>query len=279
MNEKLAGRNSVTASDFTTANQITMTKFTAVASGTATEILTRVKASTTGTITAGIYTDSSGSPAARIAAGAFIVPSGVERDIPIVMLTPVSLVSGTVYWLAFNSSVSIVGYKTETAVSKYKAAAFTDLPDPAGSGYSNLTTSSSILSAWNIRHLIISPNLKENTILYNNVIVFSEDDNKNLLIGTASSGNGDKILRVQRNDLKSQDDVDDCAAAILAKLTRKTYDGYLQAPINCGQELYDVIRVNDTVNPTAINYRVLGYSMEINPMTGKHTMSLKVGGV
>lgn len=148
MTIKLVGRDDIAISGPNGANYIVMTKFTAVATGNVTEMRFRVAASVAGNVTIGIYADSSGSPAALLGQKATAVSSGLERVITVALDSAISVVNGTPYWIAFNSSAAIVGAKTETGVRKYKAATYAPLPDPAGTGYSDDTAYQDITAGW-----------------------------------------------------------------------------------------------------------------------------------
>ncbi len=149
MTVKLAGRDDVAASTANGSNNILMTKYTASATGGATEIKLRVMASVAGNVTIGIYADSAGAPAALLGtSSSTAVSSGAEREITIALLAEVQITSGTAYWVAFNSSANIVAAKSEVAVRKYKGAAYGALPDPAGAGYTDETTYTDVTSIW-----------------------------------------------------------------------------------------------------------------------------------
>jgi hypothetical protein len=83
----------------------------------------------------GIYSDSAGIPTTRLdTVGSTAVVSGWNT----ITFPSVSIVSGTAYWLATNSSVFdlVSGITNGTGVDRYKALTYTDpFPNPAGGGY------------------------------------------------------------------------------------------------------------------------------------------------
>jgi hypothetical protein len=149
MTVQLIGRDDVAISTPNFANYILMTKYTASASGSVTELRFRAVASTTGNVTIGMYADSGGEPTGNpLGQKAVAVSSGAERVITVTLDSPISVVSGTAYWIAYNSDATLVGAKQETAVRRYKSAAYAALPSPVGTGYTPETTYSDITSGW-----------------------------------------------------------------------------------------------------------------------------------
>jgi hypothetical protein len=153
MTTKLVGRDDVAASGFSAeANRVFLTKYTAVATGTLTEIHVRVKANAAGNIILGIYADDgtgnnpTGNPLATTASTA--VTSGSERSVTVALTSSLSVTTGTVYWLACNNDCgNIFGYKTEASRYFYKNLTYGALPSPYGTGWTGPTTTEEIIIA------------------------------------------------------------------------------------------------------------------------------------
>jgi len=136
------------------ANNIILLKITAGYTGVVTEFRFRADAGVAGNVVFGLYADSAGSPGALLGQTATLaVASGTrEREIKVPLTTAISITSGTAYWIGYNSSGDIVGAIASAATArKYKAAAFAALPNPAGTGYSDATTVTDIISIWGLR--------------------------------------------------------------------------------------------------------------------------------
>ena len=67
---------------------------------------------------------------------------------------------------------------------------------------------------------------------------------------------------------------------MLRKASLGALDGEVTAPVNCGQELYDVIAVTDAVaGLSAAKRRVLGLALRYSAATGAYEQRLRLGGV
>ena len=170
-----------------------------------------------------------------------------------------------------------MGYKTETAVTKYKAAAYGALPNPAGTGYTNVTTYSCVLSTWNRVHLINQSNFVTQGSRINSVTVLSQDANKNVLIGKAYSGDGEKNTTANIPELVTQDDVDSVAAILLGKQDSTT--GNVRVPYNFAQEMYDVISLQDKIHTAPITRRIKGSRFVLDNLKHQYYQEFDVGSV
>jgi len=128
---------------------IVMSKFTADKGGIVTSLKFTCVASVGGNVVLGLYADSAGSPAALLGQTASAaVASGAKRVVEVALAASIRIEAGTVYWIAFNSSAAFVRYygASSSGTTKYQAAAYAALPDPAGAGYSDATYSSLVLA-------------------------------------------------------------------------------------------------------------------------------------
>ena len=149
MTVKLFGRSDVAASAFAVENYIVLSKWTASATGRISEIRCRVKASTTGNIILGIYSDNAGQPSTLLATTASTaITSGAEREVTVALVSNINVASGTVCWIAANSSVSLIARVTETGTYWYKVLTYGTLPSSAGTGYTEDTLYNQIASAY-----------------------------------------------------------------------------------------------------------------------------------
>jgi hypothetical protein len=68
--------------------------------------------------------------------------------------------------------------------------------------------------------------------------------------------------------------------AYLRQADIESLGGIIRVPVNCGQQLYDVIDITDTrVNPGVIKRRVLGISLAYVPLKGIYEQKILLGDV
>lgn len=133
---KLLGSDDIGASGSHAKDYISLTKFTAVATGSMVEF--RVKAQANGNFKFGIYSDNAGAPNALLnSVGSTACTTGWNT----ITFPATNIVSGTVYWLAINTeTVDTAAWVSTGGVNKYKPLAYASaFPDPAGTGYTDNT--------------------------------------------------------------------------------------------------------------------------------------------
>ena len=70
------------------------------------------------------------------------------------------------------------------------------------------------------------------------------------------------------------------AGAYLRKAEIESSDGMIQVPVNCGQQLYDVIDITDgRAGLSGAKRRVMGILMSYQPIRGEYQQNLLLGGV
>jgi hypothetical protein len=70
----------------------------------------------------------------------------------------------------------------------------------------------------------------------------------------------------------------DVASAILAKMRLTRKRGVILIPPNCGQELFDVVQLSDSMaNQSAVSFRVVGIRFEYNPKQARYQHKLILG--
>jgi hypothetical protein len=91
----------------------------------------------------------------------------------------------------------------------------------------------------------------------------------------------DRLLQVHDLNLTVVSDAQARAGAMLRKAAMASLDGEIMVPVNCGQELYDVVAVTDaraglSDAPRRINGISLHYSRADKPV---YQMRLRLGAV
>ena len=70
------------------------------------------------------------------------------------------------------------------------------------------------------------------------------------------------------------------AGAYLRKAEIAGLDGMIQVPVNCGQQLYDVIDItDDRAGLSGAKRRVMGLLLSYQPTRGEYEQKLLLGGV
>jgi hypothetical protein len=70
----------------------------------------------------------------------------------------------------------------------------------------------------------------------------------------------------------------DVASAVLSKMRLHGKGGVILIPPNCGQELFDVVQVSDSMaNQSAVTFRVVGIRFEYNPKQARYDHKLILG--
>ena len=132
---QLIGSSPATKNYAQSANYIELERVQAIASGTLKYL--KVYSGLSAKIKTAIYADSSGSPAALLAASTEHTLSAGSNT---VTMPDLAIVLGTYYWIGHivDTANSTYGYYTG-GTSKYKGATYSgfSFPNPAGTGYSN----------------------------------------------------------------------------------------------------------------------------------------------
>jgi len=123
--------------NFTGADYFTLGKFTAIATGTLSEI--KIYALASGNVKVAIYADNAGEP------GALIVANNTGQAVTLnqwntLTIGSAQITQGTVYWIACNADTSgAITRNTGAGTQRYKVATYSGFtfPDPAGSDFTN----------------------------------------------------------------------------------------------------------------------------------------------
>jgi hypothetical protein len=144
--EKIIGMGTVSEDGVSGTQRFYLDRFQAEKSGYINQI--RVDADAPMNINVGIYADESGEPGARLSVnnGWTAIPMGWSA----VTIPSVYLTEGTYYWLAYTGYTNRLRTHTQTADVRYKAVSGSNwqLPDPAGSGFTTVTTSNRLIASW-----------------------------------------------------------------------------------------------------------------------------------
>jgi len=90
----------------------------------------------------------------------------------------------------------------------------------------------------------------------------------------------DRLEQVLDANLTTVAQAEDRGDAVLRKASLGAQDGEIAAPVNCGQELYDVIEVTDAVaGLSAAKRRVLGMALRYAAAADTYEQRLRLGGV
>jgi hypothetical protein len=144
---KLVGYDDGTIDGQTDSENFVLYQFTAVTTGTCSQV--RVKVSNSVNVKVAVYTDNAGEPGARLAKQDTSTACTIGWN-RIALEDNCSIVSGTVYWLAFNSDATQVGYDLTAGVMRYKAGTYSTFtfPDPAGTGFTSTTNTIGFIAGW-----------------------------------------------------------------------------------------------------------------------------------
>ena len=90
----------------------------------------------------------------------------------------------------------------------------------------------------------------------------------------------DRIKHVEDRNLNTAAKAYQRGEAILRKSEIDTIDGRITVPVNCGQQLYDVIEITDAYcGLVEAKRRVLGMTLVYQPQRGEYFQRLVTGGV
>ena len=90
----------------------------------------------------------------------------------------------------------------------------------------------------------------------------------------------DRLLHIVDRNLNTVAEAQQRGDAYLREVEIEAESGTIIIPVNCGQQLYDVIAVTDTrAGLDAVNKRVLGIALVYQPQRGEYFQRLDLGGV
>jgi hypothetical protein len=90
----------------------------------------------------------------------------------------------------------------------------------------------------------------------------------------------DRLKQVEDRNIGTVAEAQQRGQAILRQSEIEAVDGSILVPVNCGQQLFDVIDVTDgRAGLVAEKKRVLGISLEFHPVRGEYAQRLRLGAV
>jgi hypothetical protein len=90
----------------------------------------------------------------------------------------------------------------------------------------------------------------------------------------------DRLHQVEDRNINTVAEAQQRGQAILRQMEIEATDGMIIVPVNCGQQLYDVIDVTDArAGLDAVKKRVLGIALVYRPQRGEYFQRLELGAV
>jgi len=94
----------------------------------------------------------------------------------------------------------------------------------------------------------------------------------------AIESNYDRPIVIEDGNLGSVAQAQERGESILRKFTIASADGFISVPPNCGQQLYDIIEINDPrAGLSAVKRRVLGIGLLYSPRTSEYRQKIILG--
>jgi hypothetical protein len=152
----------------------------------------------------------------------------------------------------------------------------------AGDGYSYEYHFPAVLSG---EHPILTGSYKKDSYGTNRAYVIGKNTEDYPVFGEAENAGeiGDVGERLQfklQTDVATAARAEDVAEAVLARERINAAYGSILVPPNCGQELWDVVRINDTPCGKAnVDYRVTAMLLNYKDRDSAYSQHLTMGGV
>jgi len=90
----------------------------------------------------------------------------------------------------------------------------------------------------------------------------------------------DRLRQVEDKNLDTVTKAEQRGEAYLRQAEIESVDGSILTPVNCGQQLYDVIGITDSrAGLEAAKRRVMGLTLVYSPRRGEYQQRLLLGGV
>jgi len=129
-------------------------------------------------------------------------------------------------------------------------------------------------------HTILEGVYNEHPLSVNRIQVFGSADFSEDWDWTDLDITLDKLTQVQDLNLTSSTLTAQRAAALLRKSQIHALSGYILVPLNCGQEMYDVITITDSrAGLSAVKRRVLGLQHVYSSYEGTYRLRIMLGDV
>ncbi|MFH0847579.1 MAG: hypothetical protein V1894_05975 [Chloroflexota bacterium] len=93
-------------------------------------------------------------------------------------------------------------------------------------------------------------------------------------------GSYDRLERIYDRNINTVEKAEARGNAVLRKASVSSTGGFIRTPVNCGQELYDVIDLTDSrVGLSSVKRRVMELTLIYNPRRGEYEQKLLLEGV
>jgi len=132
-------------------------------------------------------------------------------------------------------------------------------------------------------HVILDGQYATETPGVNRAYIIGRDDSGNPVYGTAVDSTelalvGERLDFQPDPAIPTTAQAGDVASAVLSKMRLRGKGGVILIPPNCGQELFDVVQVSDSMaNQSAVTFRVVGIRFEYNPKQARYAHKLILG--
>src|SRR3990172_526874 len=133
--------------------------------------------------------------------------------------------------------------------------------------------------AYGTDHALLAARYRAVAAAANRAQVFSSGVFAERLDWPSLEGVYDRLEQVMDANLTTVTQAEERGDAVLRRASLEAADGEIAAPVNCGQELYDVIEVTDAVaGLSAAKRRGLGVEMGYSAGAGAYQQPLPLGG-
>ena len=132
-------------------------------------------------------------------------------------------------------------------------------------------------------HVILDGQYAIDTPGVNRAYIIGRDQYDNPVYGTAVDSTelalvGERLDFIPDPAIPTTAQAGDVASAILSKMRLTGKRGVILIPPNCGQELFDVVQLSDSMaNQSAVKFRVVGLRFEYNPKQARYEHRLILG--
>ena len=90
----------------------------------------------------------------------------------------------------------------------------------------------------------------------------------------------DRLIRLEDRNIDTVTRAEERGGAYLREAEIESVGGSVQIPVNCGQQLYDVVDITDSrVGLSAEKKRILGIVLTYQPLRGEYEQRLSLGAV
>ena len=140
--------------------------------------------------------------------------------------------------------------------------------------------------SYGVEHVVLEGRYQQSAMRINRVQVegYNTGENKMIVVDSFDWDDierlYDRIKHIEDRNLNTVEAAYQRGETILRKSEIDTINGRITVPVNCGQQLYDVIEITDTnCGLTELDRRVLGMRLVYQPQRGEYYQQLETGGI